>query len=81
VIQDAITPYAQMIMSPMKRDLLIVIIAVASGLMLLFFASCAQAEPRTDLKLSDTSHVTSVEDAHASPHHATLKGESHDLCR
>jgi hypothetical protein len=65
VIQDEITPYAQMIMSPIRRDLLIVIIAVASGLMLLFFASYAHAEPIADLKVSDTSHVTSVEDAHA----------------
>ena len=81
MIQDAITPYAQMIMPPIKRDLLIVIIAVASGLMLLFFASYAHAEPIADLNISDTSHVTSVEDAHASPPHATLKGESHDLCR
>jgi hypothetical protein len=79
VIQDEITPYAQMIMSPIRRDLLIVIIAVASGLMLLFFASYAHAEPIADLNVSDTSHVTSVEDAHASPQHATLKGESHDL--
>jgi hypothetical protein len=81
VIQDEITPYAQMIMSPIKRDLLIAIITVASGLMLLFFASYAHAEPIAILNISDTSHVTSVEDAHASPQHATLKGESDDLCR
>jgi len=65
VIQDEITPYAQTNMSPMKRDLLIVIIAVTSGLMLLFFASYAHAEAIADLKVSDTSHVTSVEDGGA----------------
>jgi hypothetical protein len=36
VIQDEITPYTRMTVSPTKRDLLVVIIAVASGLMLLF---------------------------------------------
>jgi hypothetical protein len=45
VIQVEITPYTRMTRSPINRDLLGVIIAVASGLMLLFFASYAHAEP------------------------------------
>jgi pimeloyl-ACP methyl ester carboxylesterase len=61
VIQDEITPYTRMTMSPINRDLLVVIIAVASGLMFLFFASYAHAEQIADLKVSDTSQVTSVQ--------------------
>ena len=49
MIQDEITPCTRMTMSPINRDLLVVIIAVASGLMLLFFASYAHAEPKADL--------------------------------
>src|SRR5580704_3408950 len=65
VIQDETTPYSQIMMSPLKRDLLVVVIAVASGLMLLFFASYAHAEPMADLKVSDTSQITSVSGAGA----------------
>jgi hypothetical protein len=36
VIQDEMISYTRMTMSPINRDLLVVIIAVASGLMLLF---------------------------------------------
>jgi hypothetical protein len=48
--------------SPINRDLLVVIIVVASGLMFVFFANYAHAEPIVDLKVSDTSQVTSVQD-------------------
>jgi hypothetical protein len=44
-----------------------VIIAVASGLMLLFFASYAHAEPIADLKVSDISQFTSIQEGGAGP--------------
>jgi hypothetical protein len=49
VIEDEITPHTRITRSPIERDLLVEIIAVASGLMLLFFASYAHAKPIGDL--------------------------------
>jgi len=65
VIQNEITPYTRIIMSPIKRDLLVVIITVASGLMLLFFARCARAKPIADLRVSDAHQVTSLQGGEA----------------
>jgi hypothetical protein len=49
VIQEEMTPYTRMTMAPIDRDLLVVIITVATGLMLLFFGSCARrADSRSD---------------------------------
>jgi hypothetical protein len=52
MIEDEIFPCDQMIWSTIKRDLLVVIIAVASGLMLLFFARYPRAAPIADLKVA-----------------------------
>jgi hypothetical protein len=41
VIQVEITPYMQMTLASIDRDLLVVIITVVTGLMLLFFAGHA----------------------------------------
>ena len=49
MIEDEITPHTKMTMSPIKRDPLVEIIAIAFGLILLFFASYAHAEPIGDL--------------------------------
>jgi hypothetical protein len=61
VILDAIAPYTQMAMSAISRDLLVVIVVVTSGLMLLFFASYAHAQPLGERKVSDGTQVISVE--------------------
>jgi hypothetical protein len=50
VIQLEITPYTQMTLASLDRDLLVVIITVVTGLMLLFFAGNAL---RTDRKSED----------------------------
>jgi pimeloyl-ACP methyl ester carboxylesterase len=45
----------------MSRDLLVVIITVASGLMLLLFAGYARAEAVPEVNVTDTSEVASVQ--------------------
>ena len=50
MIQVEITPYTQMTLASMDRDLLVVIITVVTGLMLLFFAGC---ELRIDSRSED----------------------------
>jgi hypothetical protein len=97
VIQVEITPYTQMTLASMDRDLLVVIITVVTGLMLLFFAGC---ELRIDSRSEDLRQpARSLQYRMAEPtamrwnsrrsgistsareQYDTLEGESDDVCR
>jgi pimeloyl-ACP methyl ester carboxylesterase len=64
VIQDEITPYMQMMLSPAKRNLLAVLSVIAFVLMLLI-SSFAQALPQADAKALGASAATATQNAGA----------------
>ena len=61
VIQDEITPYMRMMLSPIKRNLLAVISAVAFGLILLITNCFGETLPEAGIKAPDASIMSAIQ--------------------